>query len=357
MNDNTQPIETQLEVLAPNALESMERAQIDIQINTAHKFPRILSRSKERMLELATLDEETAQSCFYRLSRQGKSIEGPSIRLAEIAASAFGNIRFGARIIADDGKQITAQGFCHDLESNVLSTIEVRRRITNREGLRYSDDMVVVTGNAACAIAARNAIFKVVPFALVKPIFTAAKQVAIGDITTLAERRTKMLKAFAAYGVEEKRVCAVVGKRGAEDIGLDELGTLIGIYTAIKDGASTVDEAFPAPKPVAAFGAALPAAAESPLPTTPTTLPATDETKVKKTTKKEKADVPPPRATPLGTLRNLMIASNVEEGPLLAHLFSKMQVEQGQTLDTLPEAKVAEICDSFLEIAQEMKKE
>ena len=48
---------------------------------------------------MATIDAEVAGSCFYKLSRGGKTIEGPSVRLAEIVASAWGNLKFGARII------------------------------------------------------------------------------------------------------------------------------------------------------------------------------------------------------------------------------------------------------------------
>jgi hypothetical protein len=241
----TPSTEVQLEVLQPTALESIERANVDMQISTAKKFPRSLARVKGRMMELATLDQETAESCFYKLNRQGKSIEGPSIRLAEIAASSFGNIRYGARVIANDGKKITAQGFSHDLETNVYCAVEISRRITTRDGATYSEDMQIVTGNAACAIALRNAMFKVVPFALVKPIYEAAKSTAVGDIKTLAERRTRMLTKLAAMGIDAKRVCATVEKAGIEEIGLAELETLFGLYNAVKDGDQNVDEAFP----------------------------------------------------------------------------------------------------------------
>lgn len=235
----------ELELVQPTALESIERANVDMQINTAKRFPRSLAAVKNRMLDLVTLDQETAESCFYKLSRSGKSIEGPSIRLAEIAASSFGNVRYGARVIGNDGKKITAQGFAHDLETNVYCAVEVSRRITNRDGVTYSDDMQIVTGNAACAIALRNAMFKVVPFALVKPVYERAKQAAVGDIKTLAERRTRMVKQFAAMGIDEKRVFAAVEKNGIDEIGLTELETLIGLYNAVKDGEQKIDEAFP----------------------------------------------------------------------------------------------------------------
>ena len=50
-----------------NPIEAIERANIDIQIATAKKYPRSLARVKNDILSTATLDEETAESCFYVL--------------------------------------------------------------------------------------------------------------------------------------------------------------------------------------------------------------------------------------------------------------------------------------------------
>lgn len=252
MNENIE--ETELEVVAPSALEAMERAQIDSQVSTAKKYPRQLSRVKASMLSFATLDVETAAGCFFTLPARkggdGKAIQGPSIRMAEIAISTYQNLRAGARIIADDGKVITAQGVCHDLENNVCISVEVKRRVTTKDGRRYSDDMVVMTGNAACSIALRNATFRVVPLALVKPIYEAAKLVAIGDAKTLVGRRADAMAHFAKMGVDKARVFAALGVTGIEEIGLAQLETLIGYVTAIKDGEATIDETFPDPKAV-----------------------------------------------------------------------------------------------------------
>lgn len=225
----------------------MERAQVDIQIATAHRFPRPdLSVIKKKMVSFATLDEETAEGCFYVLNRQGKEIRGPSARLAEIACSCYGNLRAASRVIGNDGKMITSQAVCHDLENNVCVSIEVKRRITGKDGRTFSDDMQVVTGNAACSIALRNAVFKVIPMALIRPVYDAARAAAIGDAKTLSFRRDKALETFAKMGVPKERVLAVVSKATVEDIDLAALETLIGLHTAIKDGDTTVDEAFPA---------------------------------------------------------------------------------------------------------------
>ena len=124
---------------------------------------------------MATLTQETAAACLYvlpRKDRDGKPVQivGPSVRLAEICASAWGNIDFGSRIGREEQAYVIAQGFAFDLQTNTRCTFEVRRRITTREGRRYSEDLIQQTVNAAQSIALRNAIFRVIPRALVGPV-------------------------------------------------------------------------------------------------------------------------------------------------------------------------------------------
>jgi hypothetical protein len=194
------------------------------------------------------MDEETASSCFYMLRRQGKLIEGASVRMAEIIASSWGNIRVQSRIIGNDGKMITAQGVCHDLESNYAVSAEVKRRITDKNGHTFSEDMQVVTGNAACAIAMRNALFKVVPMALVKKVINKAKKVSLGEATSLEETRTKMLNYFQTIGVDQQHLFDYLSVEKIDEIDTDMCVELRGLATAIKEGTTTIQETF-FPKP------------------------------------------------------------------------------------------------------------
>lgn len=228
------------EIVVPAA-----RSEVDIQISTAKAYPRSISAFKKLAMDMATLDDETAAGCFYSLPRDGKPIEGPSVRLAEIVVSSWGNIRADARIVDVGAKEITAEGMCWDLERNVAIRVQVKRRITNKHGQRYSDDMVVVTGNSACSIALRNAVFKVVPMAYTKAVYEAARTVAIGDAQTLAAKRAEMVAYFGKMGVPQDRVLAVVKRASVEDVGLDDLAMLKGLATAIREGDTTVDEVFP----------------------------------------------------------------------------------------------------------------
>ena len=225
-------------------LAALTKSEIDVQIATAKQYPRNLAHVLSNIETLATMDEEVAGSCFYTLRRQGKVIEGPSVRMAEIIASSWGNLRVQARIVGNDGKQITAQGVCHDLESNYATSVEVKRRITDKYGKTFSEDMQVVTGNAACAIAMRNALFKVVPSALIKKVIDKAKKVSLGESMTLENSRTKMLEYFKTIGVDEKQVMDYLSVSKIDEINIDMVVELRGLATAIKEGTITAKEAF-----------------------------------------------------------------------------------------------------------------
>ncbi len=238
----------------PSALEVMQRAEVDIQIATAKRYPRELSTVKKSMMSFATLDQETAESCFYSLPRGGKNIQGPSVRLAEIAVSCYKNLRAGTRIIqtvtSGEAPHVVVQAMALDLENNIAVTIEKRRRIVGkkRNDGRVDEDDINLASNAGSAIAFRDAIFKIVPMALVKPVFEAAKRVAIGDAKTLSQRRTAAIEKLNKMGVTEPRILALLEKRSVEDIDLNDLEQLFGVFNAIRDGQTTIDEAFPQPE-------------------------------------------------------------------------------------------------------------
>lgn len=255
--DNESPV-----VVTPQALEQITRGETDVAITTAKKWPRNLKQFTAHAINAATLDHGTAASCCYSLSRSGKRVEGPSVRLAEIIASAWGNMRVASRVVSDDGRFVTAQGVAHDLERNVAISTEVQRRITDKSGKTYSEDMIQTTAMAANAIARRNAILAAVPRCYWGPIYEKCKEVQRGSEATLEERRTAAIKWFESKGVKLPRLLEGVGRASVEDIGLDELMHLTGIRTAVKEGETTLEEAFPT-KAVAPPGSKTDAMAEA----------------------------------------------------------------------------------------------
>lgn len=232
-----------------STLVRMVEAEINQQVATAKRFPRSVSRFLVETKTLATVDQPTAEECMYTLPRDGKAITGPSARFAEIVASCWGNCRVDAEVVAVEDKFLVAQGTFYDCERNVGIRVKVQRRITDKNGRRYKDDMIGVTGMAAVSIALRNAVLKGVPKAFWAQVFEGeggVVQTIRGTNATLADRRAKALDWFAKhYAISAERICAKLEVGGIEDIGLDALLVLNGMRTALKDGDSKVDELFP----------------------------------------------------------------------------------------------------------------
>jgi len=238
-------VEAPIEVLPAR----VDHAEIDLQIATAHRYPRDVVRAKNKMESIATMDPDTAASCFYTLPRGGKAIQGPSIRMAEIALGCWGNLRAATRITSVDlgpNPTVEIEAAIHDLESNVAIRMSKRRRITKKKSKDAPDeDDINLAANAGSAIALRDAVFKIVPRSVVLPVLDKAKLVAAGDAKSLAQRREAVVKRLEVLGVLRAKIFAAVGVKVLEEIDLEKLGSLIGLGTAIRDGALTIEDAFP----------------------------------------------------------------------------------------------------------------
>lgn len=249
----------EMEVVTPSVIEAQERAQVDVQVATANRYPRgSLAKVKDRMMEMATLDEETAAACFYTLKRKDsdgdeKIIQDASVRLAEISVACYKNIAVGTQIVGNDGQRITAQGMCWDVENNIRIQQTVDRPIASKDsrsptGYRtWSLDMQIVTANAASSIAFRNAAFKVIPKALIKPILERCKKIAAGE-GPIEQRFQKAARSFRPFGITELMLRAYLDKALdkpiAEVVTEDDIVNLIGLFTGLRDGEHNVQEVF-----------------------------------------------------------------------------------------------------------------
>ena len=227
-------------------LDTIERANVDSQIATAKQYPRDLRRAINNSVAMATMDIPTAQSCGYALPRGGKPITGPSVHLAKLIVSNYGNIRAEAKVVQITDKQVISRGTCWDLENNVATAFEVRRSIVGRTGQRFSDDMITVTGNAANSIAYRNAVFSVIPRAITDKVYQAAQHCITGDLSDedkIIARRKKCIDYFKdEFGITEQEVVMLCGKKTVNQIKANEIALLLGITQSLTDGDTTVDE-------------------------------------------------------------------------------------------------------------------
>jgi hypothetical protein len=255
MDQNTQqPNEVQhVEALAvaSDVIGQMERASIDIQVSTAHAYPRSLKTFIEKATAMVKVDQETAESCIYRrpvgkdANGDATYAEGESIRLAEIVGATYGNLRVGAIISEMNPRYVKAQGFAHDLESNFASKSEVVESTVKRNGQPYDERMRVVVAKAAMSKAMRDAIFRVVPKSLCKPLVKEAYLVISGSQKPLAERRAAVDSWLKKLPIDSARVFAALKVAGTAEMTDAHLIDLTGIRTAMKDGEITLEEAFP----------------------------------------------------------------------------------------------------------------
>lgn len=261
MMENTETELVRAEIISTDVLYQQEKAAIDIQIATAQAFPRNPMAAMNDAIAIVSMDKETAEICRYALPRGGKKISGPSINLAKILAQNWGNLRMQARVIDIDRTHVTSQATCFDLQKNIAIQVEVKRSIMQNETvwrdgksirtgkmIRMNDDMITVTGNATNSIALRNAIFAVIPRQITDKVYNAANAVIVGDVSDEqklgAKRKQVFDKLMGQFNVTEAEILGAIGKASINYIDAEDIADLIGIGTAIREGDTTVDEAF-----------------------------------------------------------------------------------------------------------------
>lgn len=227
------------------ALAVITSTEIDRQVATARQYPRKVKQCLEELRALVTSSEEVALECFYTLERKEKDKEtgrssikfivGPSVRFAELLVYCWTNLRVAVRIVEEGAEFLTAQGIAHDLERNNAVSAEVRRRITTSQGHRYGADMIGVTGAAASSIAWRNAVFDLIPPAVWRSCYEAARAKAVGDKKTLSERIAAAIGIFVKAGAVEAQIYPALGIAGKDELTEDHLILLRGLWTRVRD--------------------------------------------------------------------------------------------------------------------------
>lgn len=227
------------------ALAVITATEIDRQVATAKQYPRVKAEALSELRELVTSSSDIAMECFYTLTREetdretGKKIPkfiyGPSVRFAELLVYCWTNMRVAVRIVEEGAEFLTAQGIAHDLERNNAVSVEVRRRITNKSGHRYGADMIGVTGAAASSIAWRNAVFDLIPPAVWRAIYEAARKAAAGSTATLPERISNAIAFFVKAGAVEAHIYPALGVETRADLTGDHLIILAGLWARVKE--------------------------------------------------------------------------------------------------------------------------
>src|ERR1700722_6080895 len=224
----------------------MSRVEIAQLIATAHRFPRQIKVALAKLDQLVTMDEAAAENSIYVLPRGGKAIPGPSIGFANTVATCWGNCWDYGRWIHTDRREkvVVCEGIFVDWETNRRTVITDQRRIVDSKGRLYNDDMIIITSKACSSIARRNVILNAVPRQLWYPTFERALYIVRGSEATLGERRDAAFKALAQFGIKPAQVLMFLGAGRVEDIGVEHMPTLRGMYAQLRDGSITPEEMF-----------------------------------------------------------------------------------------------------------------
>ncbi len=231
--------------------EAQERAAIDIQVTTAKRYPRNLKRVKDNSIAIVCMDKETAESCRYAKPVDKKTntvINGPSVHLARIICQQYGNIRVQQRIKQITDKTIIAEAVAFDLETNYAVSVEARRSIIDKNGIRYKESNIETNAMGILAIAERNAILKVIPKSIIDGVYNEAFKFANGDLSDNAKFLIARDKAFEyfknEYAATEEEVINCLGLKTKDAVKAEHIVNLRGFMQAIKDKELTLDELF-----------------------------------------------------------------------------------------------------------------
>ena len=242
-----------------------------------------------------------AESAIYR-KPVGDGVEGPSIRLAEAAARAMGNITCDVAAIYDDADKRIVRVTATDLEANltfpkdvtIAKTIERsrpqpgRRIVAQRKNSRGSDVFVIEATdeeildkeNAATSKAMRTCLLRLVPGDILEEALEACRATRSGAVRADPKAvLRKMVDAFAAIGVTAANLAEYLG-HPIDTSTPDEIEALRGIRNAIRDKEATWSEVLESARGVSSESSGAPASsARKPLSETLAAKAATIEAK------------------------------------------------------------------------------
>ena len=270
---------------ASTALAAQAKALVEARYLVALHRPRDMDTVREKLMKDCKRPG-FARSAIYN-KPIGKGIEGPSIRLAEAAIRAMGNIVVDSTTTYEDHeKRIVKVSVC-DLESNVTypadvtiqKTVErnstkpgdniVRERIGSRSQKVYvieaTDDDILNKANALISKAVRTLGLRLLPGDILDDCLWQCKETQRNaDAQDPDTAKIQLFDAFGAMGVKVSNLKEWLGHDGAA-LTPKELGELRGIYSALRDGEITWREIMDAknPKDTAKADALAAAAAEA----------------------------------------------------------------------------------------------
>ena len=226
--------------------EARAVAEVQAAYVIAKKFPRNQHEAYQSIMD-ACKRPFLAEQAMYAYPRGGTLVKGPSIRLAEAMAQAWGNLDCGIREISQSEGVSVAEAYAIDLQSNtrVTKVFHVKHKRDTKQGskrLTDSRDIYELVANQG-ARRLRACILGIIPGDVVEAaVERCAKTLESSDVP-IAEQIRKMISAFDELGVKVEHLEVRLGHKLEATIPA-EIVTLKGIYKSIKDGMAAREDFF-----------------------------------------------------------------------------------------------------------------
>jgi len=232
-----------IEVAASRQLQEVQATCL-----VAKRFPRDEEQCTAKILK-ACKRMSLAEKACYAYQRASTQITGPSIRLAEVLAQAWGNIDFGVIEVEQKATESIMMSYAWDLENMTRQTktftVPHVRHSKKYGARRLTDprDIYEQTANQA-ARRLRACILGVIPGDIVELAVDACERtLAEGGGEPLDNRIRKMEQAFTTLNVTKEMLEIRLG-HVLEKTTEQELVNLRSIYTSISDNFGAISNFF-----------------------------------------------------------------------------------------------------------------
>jgi hypothetical protein len=236
------------------ALATRQAQEVQAAVVMAKRFPRDWVEVERKLIQ-SCKRPKLAEIAIYEYPRGGTKVTGPSIRLAEAAAQAMGNIDFGWTEIQRLEDESICTAYAWDIENNIrrATTFTVPHyrdktdpKTKQKIKVRLTDDRDIYE---MCANQAsrrmRGCILQVVPGDLVDLAISECEKTLKANLGTVQEQAAKWAKVFEKeYGVKPESIMRYLGSR-PETWTQNDMFRLRKLYNALRDNMTTVEEAFP----------------------------------------------------------------------------------------------------------------
>lgn len=238
----TKPSEQSM--LAPTA--QREISEVQGMMTVAKRFPRNEQEAIDRIM-LACQRPGLAETAIYSYAKGGTEITGPSIRLAEAIAQAWGNIAFGVRELEQKSGESIVESFALDMETNVrqVKVFTVKHIRHTKKGSYALDDpreIYEMTANQG-ARRLRSCILGIIPGDIVEAAVDECEKTMKAKADTGPEATKKLLDAFIGLSVTKDQIEKRIQRR-IDTITSAQIVSLKKIYNSLKDGMSTPSDWF-----------------------------------------------------------------------------------------------------------------